>query len=183
MKRLIIFVSLLILASAMIAQSPKTLYDFKVTDIDGKPYDLASLKGKKVMIVNVASKCGYTPQYEDLQKLYEQYRSAGFVILGFPANNFMKQEPGTNQEIKEFCSTKYNVTFPMMAKVSVKGDDIHPLYAWLTSRELNGRIDASVKWNFNKFMIDENGQVVDYAGSGVKPFDDRIVGWITGKTK
>ena len=145
MKRILVIVSFLILSTTMYAQAPKTLYDFKVTDIDGKPFDMASLKGKKVMIVNVASKCGYTPQYEDLQKLYEQYRENGFVILGFPANNFMKQEPGTNQEIKEFCSTRYNVTFPMMSKISVKGDDIHPLYAWLTSRDQNGRINASVK--------------------------------------
>lgn len=158
----------------------KTFHDFKVTAIDGGEYDLAQLKGKKVLVVNTASKCGYTPQYEDLQKLYETYGGQGFTIIGFPANNFMSQEPGTNEEIQEFCRINYGVTFPMMAKISVKGDDTHPLYQWLTSEELNGKMDSKVKWNFQKYMIDENGRLVDYAGPGVKPMDEKIVGWIKG---
>ncbi len=160
------------------SQDKKTLYDFKVSSIDGAPFDLASLKGKKVLVVNVASKCGYTPQYAQLEELYAKYAEKGFVIIGFPANNFMGQEPGTNAEIKEFCTSKYNVTFPMMAKISVKGKDIDPLYAWLTSREQNGVLDAPVKWNFQKFMINEQGQVVDFASPGDKPFDEKITSWI-----
>jgi glutathione peroxidase len=163
--------------SSLLAQ--KSLYDFKVNDIDGKPFNLGTLKGKKVLIVNVASKCGYTPQYEELQQLYEKYSDKDFVILGFPANNFGSQEPGTNAEIKTFCTSRYHVTFPMMAKISVSGDDIDPLYAWLTSKDQNGKVDAPVKWNFFKFMIDKNGQVVDFAPSGVKPLDPKITGWIT----
>lgn len=158
----------------------KSIYDFTVQTIDGQDFPLSSLKGKKVLIVNTASKCGYTPQYEDLQKLYEMYGGDDFTIIGFPANNFMKQEPGTNEEIKEFCTLNYGVTFPMMAKISVKGKDIHPLYQYLTSIDENGVLDASVKWNFQKFMIDENGKVVDYATPGDKPFSDKIVNWIKG---
>lgn len=177
MKKIVLIALLLTISTLMMAQK-KNLYDFTFNDIDGKPFDVSSLKGKKVLIVNVASKCGYTSQYEDLQKLYEKYKSQNFVIIGFPANNFMKQEPGTNAEIKEFCTSKYHVTFPMMEKISVKGDDIHPLYAWLTSKALNGNLDAEVKWNFNKFMINEKGQVFDYAGSGTKPFDEKFTDWI-----
>lgn len=158
----------------------KTLYDFTVKTIDGADFDLASLKGKKVLVVNTASKCGNTPQYEDLQKLYETYGGDDFTIIGFPANNFMRQEPGTDAEIKEFCTTNYGVTFPMMSKISVKGDDIHPLYKWLTSKEENGVIDAPVKWNFQKFMIDENGNVVGYVAPGDNPFDEKILNWIKG---
>ena len=160
------------------AQDKKTFYDFKATTIDGLPFDLAALKGKKVLVVNVASKCGHTPQYADLQALYEKYSDRNFVVIGFPANNFMGQEPGTNAEIKEFCTSKYQVTFPMMSKISVKGKDIDPLYAWLTSKDQNGVLDAPVKWNFQKFMINEQGQVVDFVAPGDKPFDEKIVNWI-----
>ena len=163
------------------AQNKKSLYDFKVNDIDGKPFDLSSLKGKKVLVVNVASKCGYTPQYAQLEELYNKYRSKGFVIIGFPANNFMSQEPGTNAEIKEFCTSKYSVTFPMMSKISVKGDDMDPLYKWLTLKDQNGKVDAPVKWNFQKFMVDEKGQVVDFAAPGDKPFDEKIIHWLETK--
>jgi len=159
----------------------KSFHDFVVKDIDGNDYALSNLKGKKVLVVNTASKCGFTPQYEDLQKLYEKYKSSNFVIIGFPANNFMTQEPGTNSEIKEFCSSKYNVTFPMMSKISVKGDDIHPLYEWLTSKEENGVMDSKVKWNFQKYMIDENGKLIDVAYSRTNPLDEQIVNWIEGK--
>lgn len=156
----------------------KTFFDFTVTSIDGEEIDLASFKGKKVLVVNTASKCGLTPQYEDLEALYKKYGGDDFVIIGFPANNFMSQEPGTNEEIKEFCEVNYGVTFPMMAKISVKGDDMHPLYQWLTEEDQNGKMDSSVKWNFQKYMIDENGHLVDYAGPKVSPNDEKIVNWI-----
>ena len=160
------------------AQKIRSLYDFKTTTIDGEPFNLSSLKGKKVLVVNVASKCGYTPQYAQLEELFQKYREQNFVIIGFPANNFMGQEPGTNAEIMEFCTSKYNVTFPMMAKISVKGSDMDSLYQWLTSKEQNGILDAPVRWNFQKFMINEQGQVVDVAAPGDKPFDKKIVTWI-----
>ncbi len=169
------------MATITSAQGNKSLYDFKTTTIDGAPFDFSSLKGKKVLIVNVASKCGYTPQYAQLEELYMKYSAKNFVIIGFPANNFMSQEPGTNAEIKEFCTSKYNVTFPMMAKISVKGKDMDPLYQWLTAKEQNGVVDAPVKWNFQKFMINEQGQVVDFAAPGDKPFDDKIINWIEKK--
>lgn len=158
----------------------KNLYDFKVTAIDGSEYDMSQLKGKKVLIVNTASKCGLTPQYEELQKLYESYGGDDFTIIGFPANNFMGQEPGTDEEIQEFCQINYGVTFPMMSKISVKGKNIHPLYEWLTAEELNGKMDSKVKWNFQKYMIDEEGNLVDYADPKVKPMDEKIVDWIKG---
>lgn len=153
-------------------------FDFVVNDIDGKTFKMSDLKGKKVMIVNVASKCGFTPQYEPLQLLYDKYRDQNFVIIGFPANNFMSQEPGSNAEIKEFCSSQYNVTFPMMSKISVKGEDIHPLYQWLTQKSLNGIQDSEVKWNFQKYMVDGNGKLVGVAYSRENPGSERIVNWI-----
>lgn len=157
---------------------PTNFHSLEVTDIDGKPFRLSELKGKKVMIVNVASKCGFTPQYEPLQALYQKYKDQNFVIIGFPANNFMSQEPGTDAEIKEFCSSTYQVTFPMMSKVSVKGEDQHPLYAWLTSKALNGVEDTSVKWNFQKYLVDEKGNLVGVAYSREEPGSARIVKWI-----
>ena len=160
----------------MIAQT--SFYDFKVKTLEGEDFDLASLKGKKVLVVNTASKCGYTPQYEDLEALYEEFGGDDFVVIGFPANNFMKQEPGTNEEIREFCTKNYGVTFPMMAKISVKGDDIHPLYQWLTAKDLNGVMDSKVKWNFQKYLIDEKGTLVDVAYSKEKPMSEKIVDWV-----
>ncbi|MCB2196149.1 MAG: glutathione peroxidase [Bacteroidetes bacterium] len=177
MNRIIYVIALTLITSALIAQE-KTFYDFTVKDIDGNDYNLAQLKGKKVLVVNTASKCGFTPQYEDLQKLYKKYGSDNFVIIGFPANNFMNQEPGSNDEIKSFCSSEYGVTFPMMAKISVKGKDIHPLYEWLTEEKLNGKMDSKVKWNFQKYMIDENGRLVDVAYPKTSPMDEQIVSWI-----
>jgi glutathione peroxidase len=156
-------------------------YSFKTKDIDGKTFDLASLKGKKVLVVNTASKCGHTPQYKDLEALYLKYGPDKFVIIGFPANNFLSQEPGSNAEIKQFCTENYQVTFPMMEKISVKGSDIDPIYKWLTSKALNGKMDAPVSWNFQKFLIDEKGNLVDFVSPGTKPNDDKIVNWITGK--
>lgn len=160
----------------MIAQV--SLYDFKVKDIDGNNFDLSSLKGKKVLVVNVASKCGLTPQYNKLQDLYEKYKDKNFVVIGFPANNFNGQEPGTNEEIKTFCTLKYNVSFPMMSKIDVVGDKKAPLYKWLTEKSQNGKMDAEVQWNFQKFMIDENGQLVDFAAPREDPFCDKIINWI-----
>ncbi len=160
----------------MIAQV--SLYDFKVKDIDGKDFDLSSLKGKKVLVVNVASKCGLTPQYNKLQDLYEKYKDKNFVVIGFPANNFNGQEPGTNEEIKTFCTLNYNVSFPMMSKIDVVGDKKAPLYKWLTEKSQNGKMDAEVQWNFQKFMIDENGQLVDFVAPREDPFCDKIINWI-----
>jgi len=159
----------------------KTFYDFTVKDIDGNDYKLSQLKGKKVMVVNVASKCGFTPQYEDLQALYEKYRDRNFVIIGFPANNFLKQEPGTTAQIKEFCTSKFGVTFPMMEKISVKGSDIHPLYVWLTQKGQNGVMDSEVKWNFQKYLIDENGKLVDFIPPREKPNSEKVIKWLEGK--
>ncbi len=157
----------------------KTLHDFTVKDIDGKQFDLASLKGKKVLVVNVASKCGFTPQYEDLQALYERYGNQNFVVIGFPANNFNNQEPGNNQAIKEFCTTNYGVTFPMMEKVSVKGKDQAPLYKWLTQKSENGVLDQEVTWNFQKFLLNEQGELVNVVMPKESPLSDKIVRWIT----
>ena len=178
MKQLI-FLIMSILAGSVMAQTPKTLYDFKATALDGTSFDLSSLKGKKVMVVNTASKCGLTPQYKDLEQLYKQYEENNFVIIGFPANNFAQQEPGTNKEISEFCTKNYGVTFPMMSKISVKGDDIDPLYKWLTSKEENGVMDAPVQWNFQKFLIDENGKLVDMVPPKELPTSEKVIKFIT----
>lgn len=179
-KYILIAMSLLLYNIPNTTFAQKSLYDFTVKSIDGSEFKMSDLKGKKVLIVNTASKCGYTPQYEDLQKLYEKYGGENFTIIGFPANNFMGQEPGSNEEIATFCQVNYGVTFPMMAKISVKGKDQHPLYQWLTTKELNGVMDSKVKWNFQKYMIDEEGHLVDFAPPGTKPFDEKIVGWIEG---
>ena len=176
MKHLILTTLFSIISTVMIAQV--SLYDFKVKDIDGKDFDLSSLKGKKVLVVNVASKCGLTPQYNKLQDLYEKYKDRNFVVIGFPANNFNCQEPGTNEEIKTFCTLNYNVSFPMMSKIDVVGDKKAPLYKWLTEKSQNGKMDAEVQWNFQKFMIDENGQLVDFVAPREDPFCDKIINWI-----
>lgn len=156
----------------------KSFHDFTVKDISGADYNLASLKGKKVMVVNTASKCGLTPQYEQLQELYEKYSDRGFVIIGFPANNFLSQEPGTNAEIREFCTSRYSVTFPMMEKISVKGNDMHPLYQWLTSKSQNGVMDSEVKWNFQKYLIDGKGNLVKVIPPKDSPLSQDIIDWI-----
>ncbi|MGD9558846.1 MAG: glutathione peroxidase [Mangrovibacterium sp.] len=155
-----------------------SFYDFKVKDIDGNDFDLSRLKGKKVLVVNTASKCGLTPQYEALQALYKEYGGDKFTIIGFPANNFLNQEPGTNEEIEEFCQKNYGVSFPMMSKISVKGKDMAPLYQWLTQKSKNGVKDSEVSWNFQKYMIDENGKLVDYVSPKTRPDDPKIVSWI-----
>lgn len=162
----------------MNGQQYKTLHDFTVTSIDGKMYDLSQLKGKKVLVVNTASKCGFTPQYADLEKLYRKYKDRNFIVIGFPANNFLRQEPGTDSEIKTFCQLNYGVTFPMMSKISVKGKDIHPLYSWLTKKEQNGVMNSSVKWNFQKYMIDKSGKLVGVVSPKTNPFSEKIISWI-----
>ena len=154
--------------------------DFSVKDIDGKEVDLAKYKGKVVMIVNVASKCGFVSQYETLQSLYEEHKDKGFIILGFPANNFLHQEPGTNEEIKSFCTLNYGVSFDMFAKISVKGDDMAPIYAFLTSRETNPEFGGSIDWNFTKFLLNHEGKVVARFGTRTKPDSDQVVEAILG---
>ncbi|HEX8267329.1 MAG TPA: glutathione peroxidase [Pyrinomonadaceae bacterium] len=149
-----------LLAAAVPPKKAKTIYDFTVKDIDGNDVKLKKYKGKVALVVNVASKCGYTPQYEGLQAIYEKYKAQGFVVLGFPANNFKNQESGTNAEIKEFCESKYKVTFPMFAKISVLGEDQEPLYKYLTSKETNPQYAGDITWNFNKFLVDKNGKIL-----------------------
>jgi glutathione peroxidase len=153
------------------------IYDFKVTSLDGNSIDFSKYKGKNILIVNTASQCGYTKQYADLEKLYEQYKG-NLVIIGFPANNFGGQEPGTNKEIKEFCSKNYGVTFPMAEKISVKGDDIHPLFQYLTSKEKNGQMNADIKWNFTKFLINKEGKLVAVFPSSVNPMSEEITKYL-----
>jgi glutathione peroxidase len=174
-----ILFSLFVLISALV--SSQTIYDFKVIDIEGKEFDLASLKGKKVLIVNTASKCGLTPQYEELEKLYQTYKDQNFVIVGFPSNDFMSQEPGSNEEIKEFCTKNYGVSFPMMGKIEVKGKEMHPLYQFLTEKSKNGYSDNSVKWNFQKYLINEEGKLVKVVAPGTKPLSEEITTWIVNK--
>lgn len=168
---------MLILMPFTIFSQTSNFYSFKIKTLEGNDFNLDSLKGKKVMVVNTASKCGYTPQYKDLQELYEQY-SRKLVIIGFPANNFGNQEPGTALEIRQFCTDNYNVTFPMMEKISVRGEDIHPLYKWLTSKEENGVMDSEVKWNFQKYLIDEEGNLVDVLYSKEKPGSEKVISWL-----
>ena len=177
MKQLL-FIFGLVMSIQLQAQ---TIYDFKVTDIEGKTFDLSSLKGKKVMLVNTASKCGLTPQFEQLQQLYTQFKDSNFVIVGFPTNDFYAQDPGTNDEIKSFCVKNYGVTFPMMGKIKVKGDSIEPLYQFLTSKSKNGLEDNEVKWNFQKYLINTQGKLVRVVGPRVKPMDESIVEWIRTK--
>lgn len=157
-----------------------SIYEFTMNDIDGKTVKLEKYKGNVVLIVNVASKCGYTPQYEGLEEIYKRYKDKGFVILGFPANNFMGQEPGSDAEIKQFCSTKYNVSFPMFSKISVKGNDIHPLYQYLTQ---NANPPGDVKWNFGKFLVGKDGKIAARFDSGVKPESSELTSAIESALK
>ncbi len=165
---------LLFIATALMA-ADKSVYDFTLNSIDGQPAPLAAYKGKVVMLVNVASRCGYTPQYTALEAVYEKFKDRGFVIVGIPANNFGSQEPGTNQEIKTFCTTKYNVTFPMMSKVSVKGDDKTPLYQFLTDKAAHPQTGGEIQWNFTKFLIGPDGHVIMRFESAVTPDSPEVV--------
>ena len=154
--------------------SAASVYDYTLNSIDGKPVPLSSFKGSVMLLVNVASRCGYTPQYAGLEKLYEQHKSRGFVIVGIPANNFMAQEPGSNAEIKTFCKSKYDVTFPMMSKVSVTGADKTPLYRYLTSQEQNPDTGGEIKWNFTKFLIGRDGKILSRFEPAVTPEDPAV---------
>lgn len=160
--------------TAVVNDTTKTVFNFKVPSLDGSTIDFSQFKGKKILIVNTASECGYTPQYKDLEALYEKYKDK-LVIVGFPANNFGGQEPGSNADIKTFCQKNYGVSFPMAAKISVKGEDMAPIYKWLTTKSENGVMDASVSWNFNKFLIDENGKLVAYFPSKTEPMSEELV--------
>lgn len=168
-----------LLSVSMMSQNklPKSIHGFTITTLEGESLDLSTFQGKKILIVNTASKCGFTPQYEDLEKLYETYKDK-LVVIGFPANNFMNQEPGSNEDIAEFCERNYGVSFPMSEKISVKGKDIEPIYQWLTKKEYNGVKDSKIKWNFNKFLIDENGNLLEYFGSSVKPMSTEITKYL-----
>lgn len=164
-------------ADAVKGDSPDTMniYSYVMKDIDGKSVSLEQYKGKVLLIVNVASKCGYTPQYKTLEQIYEKYKDRGFVILGFPANNFRSQEPGTDAEIKQFCTVNYNVQFPMFSKISVIGDDIHPLYRYLTSKESDPEFSGRIRWNFEKFLIDRKGKIIARFPSATPPDDITVI--------
>jgi glutathione peroxidase len=194
MKKISLFIAVLILSSfqnqaqnntkAMETQKPvqsQTIYQFKVTDLYGKEFDFSTLKGKKLLIVNTASECGLTPQYKDLETIYKNYKDLNFVIVGFPANNFGSQEPGSNEQIAKFCQMNYGVTFPMMSKISVKGKDIHEVYKFLTQKDKNGLQDSQVEWNFQKYLINEEGKLIKVLSPRVLPTDSEIVDWINGK--
>ena len=159
----------------------ETIYQFKVEDLSGNTFDFSTLKGKKILVVNTASECGLTPQYEQLQAIYEKYKDKNFVIVGFPANNFGAQEPGTNQEIATFCQQNFGVSFPMMAKISVKGGDMHSVYQFLTQKAKNGLQDSEVQWNFQKYLINENGELAKVVSPRTLPTDAEITNWIEGK--
>jgi glutathione peroxidase len=178
-NKLIIFFLLLTFSLSGFTQS-SSFYNFKVKTLEGGIFDFSTLKGKKVMIVNTASKCGNTPQYKDLEALYEKYHDK-LVIIGFPENNFANQEPGTASEIRKFCTENYGVTFPLMEKISVKGDDMAPVYRWLTSKSENGVMDSSVKWNFQKYLIDENGKLVAVIDPKEKPTSEKVMTWLSSK--
>lgn len=179
MNKFFLFIIMAALPSALVAQE-SGFYSFKVKTLEGQDFDLSQLKGKKVMIVNTASRCGFTPQFKDLEDLYEKYQGE-LVILGFPANNFANQEPLSATEIRDFCTNSYGVTFQMMEKISVKGDDMDPLYKWLTSKALNGVMDSEVKWNFQKYLIDEKGNLVDVIYTKEKPGSEKVLNWLTLK--
>lgn len=158
--------------------SKENIYQFKVEDLYGKEFDFSTLKGKKVIVVNTASKCGLTPQYVELEALYKEYQDKGLVIVGFPANNFASQEPGTNEEIATFCKQNYGVSFPMMSKISVKGEDMAPIYQFLTQKDKNGLQDSEVEWNFQKYLINTNGELEKVVSPRTTPKDPEIVNWI-----
>lgn len=158
----------------------ENIYQFKVTDLYGAEFDFSTLKGKKIMVVNTASECGLTPQYKDLEAIYEKYKDKNFVIVGFPANNFGSQEPGSDKEIAAFCEQNYGVSFPMMSKISVKGNDMHKLYQFLTQKSKNGLEDSEVQWNFQKYLINENGELEKVIAPRTLPTDASVIKWIEG---
>ena len=173
---------LIFMIATLSAKSQKekdtSIYQFKVENLEGDEFDFNNLKGKKIMVVNTASKCGLTPQYKKLQALYEKYENDDFIIIGFPANNFLFQEPGTDEEIAVFCEKNYGVTFPMMSKISVKGSSMHPLYAFLTQKIKNGILDSSVSWNFQKYLINTDGELAKVISPRTQPDDPSVISWI-----
>jgi glutathione peroxidase len=179
MKTLLLLFTFLAFTTMVNGQNTgkKSFYDFKMKAIDGKEIDFAQYKGKKVLVVNTASECGYTPQYEDLQKLHEQYGDK-IVVLGFPANNFGGQEPGSNEDIVQFCKKNYGVTFQLFQKISVKGEDMHPLYQFLSKKELNGKVEQEPGWNFSKYLINEKGEVVMFFPHKTKPLSEEILAFV-----
>lgn len=179
MNKILIIIALLFSTYYISAQT-KSFYDFTVKDIAGNDYNLSQLKGKKVLVVNTASKCGLTPQYKQLQELYLKYKNHDFIIIGFPSNDFKNQEPGNNKEISEFCTLNYGVTFPLMDKVEVIGDKQAPIYKWLTHESENGKIDTTIQWNFQKYMIDEDGQLVNCI-LPKEPFYEKIASWVENR--
>jgi len=174
---------LIFVAGVSMSAAVKSIYDFTLKSIDGQPVSLKQYHGKVVMLVNVASKCGFTPQYAGLEKLYETYKDKGLVIVGIPANNFAQQEPGTDAEIKKFCSNKYNVSFPMMSKVSVAGDDKTPLYVFLTDKSTDPKLGGEIKWNFTKFLFDRNGNPVARFEPNVTPESPEVIAAVEGALK
>lgn len=156
----------------------ESIHQFTVTDIDGNKFDFSTLKGKKIMVVNTASRCGLTPQYEKLEEIYSKYKSKGFVVIGFPSNDFLMQEPGSNEDISKFCKKNYGVSFPMMSKISVNGKKINPVYKFLTKKSLNGLKDNKVEWNFQKYLLDEKGHLVRVVAPSTQPNDQSIIDWI-----
>lgn len=177
MKAFFIFLGLTLSLSTY----SQSIHQFKALDIKGDTIDFSKFKGKKMLIVNTASKCGLTPQYEELEKLYQTYKDSNFVIIGFPANNFMEQEPANNKEIAEFCLKNYGVSFIMMSKISVKGEEQHQIYQFLTQKSLNGVEDSEVKWNFHKYLLNEKGELVKNLSPKTKPLDPQITSWILAK--
>jgi glutathione peroxidase len=174
-------ITTILVSVSIMVMGQKNFHQFEVKDIDGNTVKMSDYKGKKILVVNVASKCGLTPQYSELQELYNLYKDSNFVIIAFPANNFLGQEPGSDEEIKEFCTKNYDVTFPVMSKISVKGKDIHPVYEWLTMKKNNKLTDAPVQWNFQKFLIDEKGDFAGFFGPKESPTSENIVNWIKSK--
>ncbi len=165
-------------STSEISEIPSSIYELKMKDINGDMFDFSSLKGRKLLLVNTASKCGLTPQYRELQELYDLYKSTGFTVIGFPANDFKNQESGNDAEIKKFCEVNYGVSFPMMSKISVIGEGQHPLYTYLTKKQFNGSFDSEVAWNFQKYLIDENGKLIKMIPPKTRPMSKEIVGWI-----
>lgn len=161
------------------ASLKESIHQFIVTDIEGNNFDFSTLKGKKIMVVNTASRCGLTPQYEKLENLYSKYKSKDFVVIGFPSNDFLMQEPGSNEDISKFCKKNYGVSFPMMSKISVNGGKIHPVYKFLTKKSLNGLDDNKVEWNFQKYLLDEKGHLIRVISPSTQPNDQSIIDWIT----
>jgi len=169
------FLFFLLVSAVMVFAADKSVYDYTLNSIEGQPAPFTAYKGKVLMVVNVASRCGYTPQYSALESVYEKYKDRGFVIVGVPANNFGAQEPGTDAEIKTFCTRKYNVQFPMMSKVSVKGSDTNPLYQYLTDSTLHPQTGGEIKWNFTKFLVDRKGNIAARFEPEVTPDSPQVV--------